>query len=291
LNESATDITTATRTFQIYNQNLEAASDATVIVSRYYSSCNCYLDVWSRKTDSSGQAIGQFETIDAFYKYRVLYNDEIKYTSGDEGTQWSTSGTTDIFISTTPGFYNDFQSLEAVEYAPITFTNTSNTTGYFTFTYSYTSTIDVCLEVQESSYIDSSVSETCVESSGSTIFFPVNHTGVGSRSYLARAKVKVSDNIGYQTVDTKSVTIGQITNPTSTLWIYNMTWISILLTMTSLLLYIKKSPKVALVFQATTFLILVASPIKFVNMAEAYRVTAGVVAFFVVLFIIARMKK
>lgn len=286
LNESSTEITTATRTFKVYNQNLEGVEGATVTVARYFSSCNCYLDVWSRKTDSNAQAIGQFETIDAFYRYRAEYGGDVKYISGSEGTQWSTSGETPIFISTTASYYNDYLSLQSVDYTPISFTNQTNTTGYFEFTYSYISAIDVCLEVQESSYLNLQTNTTCVKSTGSTIYFNVD-AGSTAKTYLARAKIKISDELGFQTVDTESVNLGGIQAPTGELWIYNMTWLAILITMASVLLYINSYPRVALVFQGTTFLVLTALPIKFVNIS----VTAGVVAFCVVLFIVHQMRR
>lgn len=288
LNESDTEITTATITFNVFDETLNSVEGATVIVSRYYADVNSYLDIWSRKTNSQGVSVGQFETIDAFYKYRVEYGEEIKYQSSEEGEQFNADDTISIFINIAPDLSKDFEEIQNIIFSPINFTNTSNSTGIFSFTYSYISSIDVCLTVTKSNYLGNFVNQTCLTGTGGTIFINVNSNNMLS-SFDAVATAKVSENTGYITLDTKSVYLGEAALPTGIQWTGNMTWLGFLITILSVLMYIKKFPKIALVFQATSFIILTILPIKFLPVDSEVGITLGVSLLCIFLFIINKM--
>ena len=282
LNESDTGITTATITFNVFGSDLSAVEDAEVVVARYYSSSNSFVDVWSRKTNSQGAAVGQFETIDAFYQYRVIYNGQVGFISSNSGVQFNANDQIDIFIDTQTNLVSQFNTLDSIDYTDISFTQTSNTTGTFQFSFSGDTSSTVCLEVTSYNFADNGFNLTCVTSTGGTLFLPVE-AGSYETTFVAKATIEVSSDLGPQVVDSDTQILNGLNEPTdSASWKENLAWIAVLVTITSALLFISFSPNAALLFQGIAFLAMTASPIQIVPIP----ISVGVVFICIVLLII-----
>jgi hypothetical protein len=126
---------------------------------------NGYSQVSSGTTNVDGVYVDFVEATDAFYRYKLIYEDEIKYQSPSTGTQFSVDTSLTNYIELFADNYEQYDEIFNIP-TTITYTNLTNYTGYFDFSYSNPNLYQLCFEV----YINNSVTtETCptVSASGS----------------------------------------------------------------------------------------------------------------------------
>jgi len=260
LNESS-NLTTATITFQIVDQDFNLVEGARVVTARYYANINSYLDIWARDSNSQGLAIGEFQTVNAFYQYRVLYEGVEKFTSLDTGEQFNFDATKTIIINIDEE--DEFRTADGV-ITSLIYTNLTNRTGFFDFQFSYAASIEACLEVWH--YTSSGVifNETCVIGTGSNLYFNVNVPS-GVDTFTAKGKIKFIGGQEYIYKEAKTVQVGlPLAFTDSDVGFVTAQIVAWLLVAAGLLLFIK-FPTVALLTEGVTFLAIALLPIKILN--------------------------
>jgi len=265
-------------TFLISNLDLEPVEGATVIVSRYYVDQSAYVDIWSRNTDIQGKSVGSFESVNAFYRYRVLFDGETKYESSVGGTQFVGDQTINIYMNTEASPYDDYNDILGIP-TSLTFVNTTNDYGIFTYQFSHASTVQGCLKVVENGLQDPFEDESCVTSTGASIQIPVNSTGL-TKTYTAVGRLRLNNITDFVVTDTIIITINQKDALSTDSWKDNAAFIALFITILSGLLYIKY-PSFAVVLEAVVFLLLTLPPIQLFQVP----LTAAVIIVCIALFI------
>ena len=285
LNESDTGITTVNIKFIVFDQNLDLVEGATVSVSRFYPSQSGYVDIWNGKTNANGEVLGLFESIDAFYVYRVTYNGESKFVSDTDGVQFKVDGEIRIpihigldFKLDTDNYYQSFSSSD------IEFVNTSNTTGYFTYTWQISSgTASVCMSVRGSGYGNDHYEEECqIGTGGSFTELTVNTSGRFDQYYYATTRVKISDEQGYwiDKQETGFLNPSQ-GKPETTDFRGTMLYLGLMICLAVGLLTINKHPKISVVSFGLVFLVLSIKPLDMFGIGILPGISIFVMSLFV----------
>lgn len=211
---TAVTTTTADITFVVYDENLDPLEGALVKVQRYYISSNGFVDVWNRKTNSKGEAIATLETVDAFYKYIVVYNDAVLYSSSNSGTQFNQDSTIPIFVNTRESVYQKDNILNGVSYT-FSHVSTGNTTGYFSLEYDSSQQVQICVEVTNNNKTINDDDCDTGTSGNLQITYNVTHKNV---VLVGVAKARLSSDDVYTILSTKQVVVNQDSVTSSALW-------------------------------------------------------------------------
>lgn len=283
------DVDSVNVVFRVIDQNFQVVENAKVILGRYYTSSSGYVDIWSKYTDVNGESAGIFEEIDAFYQYRVLVDGVLKEISSSNGIQLLDSDSNgeiifNIFINTQDNFLDTVKGLENISRS-LTFTNTTNSTGYFSFIASSSSAYEFCLDVQKISSIPYS-NTTCITSANPTIIQYI--TSSNRVSYIATGTVTFSDGTKY-TISNLEIQLGD--NPIDDQDIAN--YFNVIVAMLSIATGIAflAQPEIGIILQG--LVLLIAGSIGF-NLGIGIigiSISAGVTLIMIALFIGGMVKK
>jgi len=266
LNDTSTDITSATITFVVYDQDLDPVENARVTVSRYYIDNNAFLQVFSRDTNTLGQAVGTFETIDAFYQYQVKINNLIYYTSSSAGTQFSGTATIPIYINIGAQSYETSQTFDSIP-ASLRYVNTSSTTGYVEYNWTWDTSLPVCLYVDEVSVFGSGFSDsTCVNGAAGSIQLAIDSESQ-TKDYVAQAYINY-DQQGYKIHDQLSFTVNLQSPLNNDNWKDIATLISLFALLMSWFIGLRY-PAVSIVIMSGIFVILTLPPLRLITITTS----------------------
>ena len=176
--------TLSTVSFNVFSTDLEPVEGATVILERYYIGEDGFSQVSSGLTNVDGSYVDFVQPINAFYRYKVLYDGVEKYASPSQGTQFAQDTTLNIYIDLGGDTYSDYQNIFNIP-TTITYVNLTNYTGYFEFSYSNPSLYSLCFEVNK----NGTLTESCpsVTTSG-TVQIAVDATENIRSVFIASAK-------------------------------------------------------------------------------------------------------
>lgn len=254
LNDNSSTFTKATITFSVLDLNLQPVENAKIVVERYYIDENGFIQVYSRLTDVNGQATGTFESVDAFYKYKVYYDDVLRYSSSNSGTQFVEDDTLTIYIDTTS---SDLQSIQSIEdmanSGTLTATKTGNLTGYFTADYENPNAYLICLEV----FGTNNYNLSCTSSTSFTLIDSVQKNSInGTEVFTAIVKGYNTQTGNYDVIDSLTMTfIGTSylqTNDNLRI-LFTLVFSVVLIAVAFMSIY---NPTIAIIVQTTLFLLL-----------------------------------
>lgn len=262
LNENDGAITTADITFLILDTNLQPIEDGKVVVERYFLGENGFTTVYSRFTNVDGEAFGTFESIDAFYRYSVFFNDVLEYQSSDQGVQFTSDGIITIYINPTPSASDVLQGLSNIPHT-LSFTPLSNSTGFFELSFTNPNIFNICLVVTNAS---NTIGDICKSDTSGTIQINVTHHNLSRNVFLAEMRV-LDNSLGYyyitdsltKTYFLKDILLNEDIEATATFIVI------LILIGISLVLY--QYPVIALVAQTAIFIALVLLPIQLVQVS------------------------
>jgi hypothetical protein len=262
LNVSAPEYTTANINFLILDNNFQPVENARVVVQRYYTAQNGYVSIFERKTNSEGFATGDFETIDAFYKYNVYVGDTLKFSSSNSGVQFTEDKTITIYVETTQNFGDDVDSiLDLNEVSNLAFISTGNFTGYFELNYTNANLIQICLNVTDSDGVQ--VSGDCQTSSTGTIQASVSAPTTTTSFYTAKAYGFDASTDEYIVFDSETKTFSLLDLLGNNEDINSTAVFVATIILTAIALLLIRFPVVALLAQGVIFIFMVLSPIPF----------------------------
>lgn len=285
LNESTsvTDYTTAQITFLVLDTNFNPVENARVVVQRYYFAENGFISIFERATNSAGEAVGVFETIDAFYKYNVYVNDVLEFSGSTSGVQFTENDQIIIYVDTFESYGQSISDIEDLsDVSTLTYVNQTNTSGYFELNYENPNNIQICLEVSDS---DSIVSFDCQTSSLGTIQASIS--SIVDETFVAKA-------LGYD------VQTGQYVQFDQKIQVFDFTqhlrdseetrtaaiFISAIV-LIGIGIALIKFPVISLLAQLLMYLVLVASPLGFlagqVETTVAWVVSLIITAVFIII--------
>lgn len=280
LNDTSTAITSAAITFIVYDQDLDPVEDMRVTVSRYYIDENAFLQVFSRNTNTAGQAVGTFETIDAFYQYQVKQGDTIYYTSSSAGTQFTGTQTIPIYINLNTITYDTIQTFDSIP-ATLRYVNTSATTGYVQYNWSYSTSLPVCLYVDEVTAFGSGFSSsTCTSGATGSIQIAINTSSL-TKDYVAKGLINYNAQ-GYQVHDTLSFTVNLTQAVAGDSWKDIATFIALFALIISWFMGLRY-PTVSILSMSVVFVILTIPPLRLIAITTS--VALWVVAIGILLLI------
>lgn len=262
LNESDTTVSQATITFRVLNADFQPVENAKIVVQRYYLSENGYVSVFERFTNTNGEAVGVFETIDAFYKYQIYFNDVLKYSSPDAGTQFSADETIIKYIDTTTVQSEIIYDIQNIANTLI-FVPQTATTGYFQFNYTNPSLYNICLTV--SSF--NGQNQSCQATTSGSIQLSVTGSNTSNIAFTAVASA-LSDSLGtYQAFAslTKTYTATALDSED----VRNSATFIFILLQISLTLALIRWPIWSLITQTIMFVIIIAIPFQLVSLTLA----------------------
>jgi len=153
---------------------------------QYFISANDYLSVDMKTTNSLGEVIFDLEYA-KWYQFVVECDGVTQTEPGQQITS------TPLYLT-----WNEdealtlFDGLPNLAYDPISWTNTSNTTGYFRFEYNDLNNIvsQGCLYVYEKAFSGNILlGSSCVSSASATININANYTAESGKTYIARGFV------------------------------------------------------------------------------------------------------
>lgn len=157
-----------------------------VKAKQYFISENDYLAVDMKSTNSLGEAIFDLEYA-KWYQFVVECDGVTQTEPGQQITS------TPLYLT-----WNEdealtlFEGLPNLAYEPISWTNTSNSTGYFRFEYNDLNNIvsQGCLYVYEKAFSGNILlGSSCVSSASATININANYTAESGKTYIARGFV------------------------------------------------------------------------------------------------------
>jgi len=161
-------------------------SACVIKVKQYFISANDYLSVDMKTTNSLGEAIFDLEYA-KWYQFVV----ECEGVTQTEPGQQITS--TPLYLTWTEDeTLTLFDGLPNLAYDPISWANTSNTTGYFRFEYNDLNNIvsQGCLYVYEKAFSGNILlGSSCVSSASPTINVDANYTQESGKTYIAKGFV------------------------------------------------------------------------------------------------------
>lgn len=289
LNESAPEYTTAEITFLVLDTNFQPVENARVVVQRYYTEQNGFVSVFERLTNSEGLAVGDFETIDAFYKYNVYQGSTLKFASSTSGVQFTGDKTVTIYITTTENYGESIGTiLDLADVSDLAFIQTGNFTGYFEMNYTNSDLINICLNVSD--FTGSVVGGECQTTSTGTIQISVNAPTTRTSIYTAKASgydTLTEQYVVYET-ETKTFNVLDLLGNNTDI---NETAIFVaVIILTAIGLLLIRFPVIALFTQGIVYVFMVISPIPF--LLGAVETTVGWVFSFIIvgIFILLRGK-
>lgn len=289
LNESAeADFTTATISFTVLNNNFAPVETARVIVQRYYADTNGYTSIFSRDTNSEGNAVGVFETVDAFYKYSVYYNNILEYSSSNTGVQFTTDDNIVVYIDTSEEYGESIDNiLDLKEVTDLNYIETGNFTGVFELDFTNNNNIQICLEVSSQTEIESF---TCSSSISGTLQTPIVAPSTRTSIYTAKAMAYDTNTEQYITFDSevKEFILSDIAGASEAISLTAIFVVSMLMVGIALLLI--NYPIAAFIGQLTLYLIMVLSPLSFIVGTVSSTISFAVSFILVAIFIVARGK-
>jgi len=232
LNETDPAVNAVNVVFTVFDENLQRLDDAEITVKRFYTSANGYIPIASGVTDSAGEFNFKLQDVNAFYQYLATYNGEVRFVSPENGSQFvdtDSDGVVSkpIFINTFDSFFDAKELIDGVQLASsLTFTNTSNYTGYYTFTSVNNVTYEYCLEVRRTDTSLTEINTSCQTTTSPTIIIPVN-TGGANRpgSWVATATFRTTAN-GFTPVKSLPQTLNYVRDGTQSEWIDNAVFVA-----------------------------------------------------------------
>ena len=205
----ATTASTDIFTFTVKDEADNQVKDAYIYVERWDIGTNNFYTVGVIKTDINGNAFINMRLNDAWYRYKVFYNN-ILYLTTDPVKESTTSRTLRINIgSSTPlqnGENNSYSIINGISHL-LTFNNDTNT---FTFVYADSTGLTNigCLEMSKMFMnTTTSIYSSCINSASGTL----SYIATDNATYVAYGSITLNENFSnYRSiVDTLVVTIGK----------------------------------------------------------------------------------
>jgi hypothetical protein len=164
-----------------------------------------YLLLTTLTTNSQGEIRKQMELYNVFYYFIVDYDGNRVYTSSSPSTITASPINIPVLLDEN---YNDKYKTTVGASASLTYTETSNYSGYFAGTFSYNSTIEGCVYVY---HINSTgktlVQSECINATAHT--FLLNEINVTSpQQYISYLQLDTKDGYGFVDVKQLSVVVG-----------------------------------------------------------------------------------
>ena len=218
--------------FTIINQNLNVYEGAIVTLSKWDSTSSSFLDIEQRTTDSNGQVLFVAEEDISYYRWRVEVNNDVKYISPAEGTRFEDDNGDGIYSRNIPINLEDNIYEDTVIYnditATLTFTNTSDTSGYYNFVGSSDVAYTYCLAVSKYYSGQHEQTESCQVSSSPDILVNVNTTTSVPAKYVATVNVELPSG-GIYTLASREDDLSFNLASTNENWLQNGIFVMILL--------------------------------------------------------------
>lgn len=255
LNTSDTgNIETINVRFRVIDENFLVYEGALVVLNRFYSSTSGYTEIWNKYTDVNGIAQDVFEKINAFYQYRVVIDDTIKYISDTSGTQFIDSDGDgviqyDIYINTEENFIDTINVIENISMSSyLTYTNLTNFTGFFNLIGQYESALQWCIYVETTGFLTSTINSSCSTGSSVSILYPID-SGTSAVTYTATATIKFSDSDVEYPVKELLITTGSRAGQGIDNFENTILFVVFILSISIAMLFIKY-PEVAIILQS-----------------------------------------
>lgn len=190
-------------TFLVLDENENPVEDAQIRIQRWDIGTGIFYTVNMIETDQEGKASTNLRLNDAWYRYQVLYEGDLKLQTNPV-KETTTSRTLRIVLGSGDPYYDyDFGSLAHL----LTFNNATNT---FTFTYADTTggVVLGCLKIWLVGAMQNEIENNeCVSSTSATLSYIATENG----TYIAQGIVQLSSNYSniQQIVDELTVVIGK----------------------------------------------------------------------------------
>ena len=172
--------TTYNITAQVYDQNDKPLIDAYIYVMRYDIYTNSYLTTEVQKTNYNGVTILHITPITEKYIFMIEYGGQFVYTSPTQQIIYDPTSTIVFRVNTGEDYLEHKDNIQNID-GIVSYTNSSNTTGYFRYTVDSSREAYVCLKVfrfSKSGY--DLYSQSCGQATVGSFVVDVNVSTYGS---------------------------------------------------------------------------------------------------------------
>ncbi len=193
-------------TFRVVDSNRNRVEDALIQVYKQNPATNEYLEITDLTTNQNGEATTYLIKNTAFYYFIIEYGDEVVYTSRNPVPITDNDDTIIFTINLEEGFTDLYDTI--FNNVSLSFVRTTNFTGVFRTTYSYSSTVEICTDIYISNATLNHNQSLCYN--GTSGLFDSTFLNASNRTlFTAYTFVDLKDGYGFQFVESASAIIGE----------------------------------------------------------------------------------